>query len=512
MAASRTRTRSRKRARVHPWTDAPPLSWDRWQRVFNFGRSTWRPSWVVRPTRADEVAALLAWAGEHGWRVALRGAGRSYGDASLGDGHILLDLTRMNRILDWDPETGLLTVEPGVTVEQIWKHCLEDGWWMPVVPGTMFPTMGGMLAVNVHGKNNWKAGTLGEHVRSLTLLTPAGETLVLTPEDTPEAFHAVIGGLGVLGVITSVTLQMKRVYSGDLEVHAWAVSNLEQALQDLDEAKDRFDYVVAWLDGLAGGRALGRGQIHVARYLAPGEDPQPACTLRVEHQVLPETLFGLFPKSVLWRFMRLGMHRPGMRLVNLGKYLVARTLSHHKVYRQSLVAFNFLLDYIPHWERSYGSGGMMQFQLFVPKEQAYDVFREVLRISRREVPTYLAVLKRHRPDNFLLSHGVDGYSLALDFPVRPHQMHRLAAMLDTFHHLVLQAGGRFYFAKDASVTPQVALAFLGEETVRRFFALKDRYDPQDVLQTALYRRVFLPLREMLSLPRPSPGGNGAPRR
>ncbi len=509
MASVISPARAEGRLHVLPRQDEPFLAWDRWHRVFNFGRSTWRPAWVVRPTRVEEVAEMLTWAQEHGWTVALRGSGRSYGDVALGNGHILLDLTRMNRILDWNPETGQLTVEPGVTVGQIWSHCLEDGWWMPVVPGTMFPTMGGMLAVNVHGKNNWKAGTLGEHVRSLTLLTPAGDTLVLTPEDTPEEFHAVIGGLGVLGVITSVTLQMKRVYSGDLEVRAWAVSHLEQALDDLEAMKDEFDYVVAWLDGLAGGRSLGRGQIHVARYLQPDEDPYPARTLRVEHQVLPDTLFGLFPKSILWRLMRLGMHRPGMRLVNWGKYLVARTLSHQKVYRQSLVAFNFLLDYVPHWERAYGPGGMMQFQMFVPKEHARDVFREVLRVSQKEVPTYLAVLKRHRPDGFLLSHGVDGFSLALDFPVRQAHMARLASMLDYFHHLVLQAGGRFYFAKDASVTPQVALAFLGEEAVRRFFALKDRFDPAGVLQSALYRRVFMPLRAVLGIPGPGSGTNGS---
>lgn len=477
----------------------PLLPPDRWQAVYNFGRSTWRPGWVVRPTRADDVAALLEWARTHGWKVALRGAGRSYGDAALGNGHLLLDFTRMNRILEWDPDTGLLSVEPGVTVERIWRYTLEDGWWMPVVPGTMYPTMAGMLAVNVHGKNNWKAGTLGEHVRRITLLTPRGQVRTLTPEDTPEEFRAVVGGLGVLGVILEVTLQMKRVHSGDLLVRAWATPDLRHTLEALDTHKDAWDYVVAWVDGLAGGKALGRGQIHVARYLEPGEDRAPARTLRAEHQDLPDNLFGIFPKSILWRFMRLAMHRPGMRLVNLGKYLAARTLAHHKEYRQPLVAFNFLLDYIPHWERAYGPGGLLQFQMFVPKDRAYDVFREVLRVTQREVPTYLAVVKRHRPDPFLLSHGVDGYSLALDFPVKQRHLPRLAAMFDHFHRLVLEAQGRFYFAKDASLTPEVALAFLGEGAVRRFLTLKDAWDPDGVLESALYRRIFAPLRERLGL-------------
>lgn len=473
------------------------LSPDRWRRVFNFGRSLWRPGWVVRPTHEEEIATLLRWATKHGWTVAPRGAGRSYGDAALSDGHILLDLRRMNRILDWDPEQGLLTVEPGATVEDIWRYCLEDGWWLPVVPGTMAPTVGGMLAVNVHGKNNWQAGTLGEHVVHLTLLTPSGERLTLSPRRNAQALRAVIGGLGVLGIITRVTLKMKRVFSGDLLVTAWAARDLKQVLEDLDAHKETHEYVVAWVDGTAGGRQLGRGQIHVARHLDPDEDPNPARTLRPDYQVLPDTLFGVVPKSLMWRLMRPWMHTPGLILVNFAKYLVSATLSHRKTYRQSLVAFNFLLDYIPNWERAYGSGGMMQYQAFVPKAHAYAVFREMLEVSREVYPSYLVVVKRHRPDPFLLSHGVDGFSMAMDFPVRPNRLADMAAMFTHFHQLVVEAGGRFYFAKDAALTPDVVRAFLGEETLRTFFTLKARWDPQNILQTALFRRLLLPLqREM----------------
>lgn len=473
--------------------------WAHWQAVFNFGRSTWRPGWVLRPTHEEQILQVLRWAQEQGWTVALRGAGRSYGDAALGVGHLVLDFSRMKRILHWDPETGLVTAEPGVTVEDLWRHCLEDGWWLPVVPGTMRPTLAGMLAVNVHGKNNWKAGTLGEHVQALTILLPTGQRLTLKPQEHPEAFYAVVGGLGVLSVITSVTLQLRRVHSGDLEVHAWAAGNLRQVLEDMEALKDRFDYLVAWLDGTARGASLGRGQLHAARYLQPGEDPEPQRTLRAEHQELSPYLWGILPKAFLKRPMRLLLNPWGVRLVNLGKYLVARSLHHRKVYRQSLVAFNFLLDYIPQWERAYGPGGMMQFQCFVPRAHAYEVFREILRVSQREGPAYLVVLKLHRSDAFLLSHGVDGFSLALDFAVHPRRLTRMAAMFDYFHHLVLQAGGRFYFAKDATLTPQVTLAFLGEDTVRRFLRLKAQWDPNEVLQSALYRRLFRPLREILGL-------------
>ena len=464
-------------------------SWDRLRLVENFGHSLRAPGFVFRPVHEAQILDLLTQAHERGYRVALRGSGRSYGDAALAAGHWVLDMQRMNRILAWDAQKGLLTVEPGVSIEQIWRYTLADGWWPAVVPGTMRPTAGGCAAMNVHGKNNWQAGTWGEHVTQVRVLTPTGEIHDLTPED--DAFWAVLGGLGVLGVITRLTLKLKPVASGDLEVRAWATPNLERTLADVDAAKDEYEYVVAWVDGFARGRALGRGQLHVARHIPAEAEPFPHRTLDLTHQVLPDTFFGLVPKSALWRLMRPFMNPLGVRLVNAFKYHASRRGA-AQPYRQSLVAFNFLLDYIPYWERAYGRGGLMQYQIFVPFERALEVFHEVLRRTQiRGVPAYLAVIKRHRPDRFWLSHAVDGFSLALDFPVRPRHVSALLDVLAELDRLVLDAGGRFYFAKDATLRPETARAFLGSEVIARFLDLKRTWDPHDVLQTDLYRRVFL---------------------
>ncbi len=469
----------------------PTPRWDRLRRVENFGHSIRTPGFVFQPATEEQVLEVLQRAHKQGARVALRGSGRSYGDAAMASGQWVLDLQRMNRIVAWDPRQGRLTVEPGVTVAQMWPYTLPDGWWPAVVPGTMRPTAGGCAAMNVHGKNNWHAGTWGEHITQVRVLTPTGQVHDLTPQD--DAFWAVMGGLGVLGVITRMTLQLKPVASGNLEVRAWATPNLECTLADLDAAKDEYEYVVAWVDGTARGRGLGRGQLHAARHLPAHAEPFPHRTLDPAYQVLPDTFFGVVPKGLLWRFMRPFMHNPGVWLVNTAKYWASRTLGHEKIYRQSLVAFNFLLDYVPHWERAYGPGGLMQYQIFVPHERALQVFADALRwVQKWGVPTYLAVVKRHRPDRFWLSHAVDGFSLAMDFPVRPRRLPALLEVLGYIDRMVLEAGGRFYFAKDATLRPETAWAFLGHDTVQRFLDLKRAWDPHDVLQTDLYRRIFGP--------------------
>src|SRR5207249_1260771 len=111
-------------------------------------------SYVYRPSTEAGMREVFELARKGGHTIGLRGAGRSYGDASLNAEEISLDLSRMKRILEWDPESGLITVEPGVTIQELWEYAIEDGWWPSVAPGTMFPTIGGCAAMNIHGKNN----------------------------------------------------------------------------------------------------------------------------------------------------------------------------------------------------------------------------------------------------------------------------------------------------------------------------------------------------------------------
>ncbi len=474
------------------------LAPERLEWVEGWGMAVGAAGYVHRPSTVAQAAEVLRGAARAGVSVVPRGAGCSYGDAALRPESVVLDLGRMRRILDWDPEAGEVEVEPGVTLRQLWRFAIGDGWWPAVVTGTMAPTIGGALAMNVHGKNNWARGTLGEHCRELDVMLPSGEVRTLDRNHDRELFHAVIGGFGQLGVIVRARLGLKRVHSGLLEVKAVSAPNLGAMLEALDEAKDRWEYVVGWLDTFARGRRLGRGLIHFARHLEPGEDPAPAQSLRLEVQDLPDTLLGVVPASLMWRLLRPATNRPGMRLVNLGKYLVGSTVGDGAVVRQSLAAFSFLLDYIPGWKRVYAPAGLIQHQSFVPAADAERVFARQLELGQRAgQPSFLAVLKRHRPDDFLLSHAVDGFSLALDFPVRPRRRRELWNLVRDMAAPVVAAGGRFYPAKDAALPGELYRASLPGETLERFLKLKGRLDPGGLLRSSLADRLL-------------PGKDGAP--
>lgn len=467
----------------------PLLSPDRREAVNGFGavRST---GYVYRPATIEGIREVFSVARSHGRTVVLRGAGRSYGDASVNPEGIVLELTRFNRVLEWCPETGVVVCESGVTVGQLWQHVIGDGWWPPVVPGTMAPTLGGALGANIHGKNNVQAGVVGDHVLWFELLTPAGALIRCSREERGDLFHAAIGGFGLLGVFTRIALQLGRVHSGLLEVQPYACANLSAMLRHLEERKDQADYLVGWLDAFTAGDAMGRGLVHEARHLPAGADHNPAQTMRPERQRLPDTLFGFIPRAWLWRGLRMFLCNAGMRLVNWVKWFAGRRAV--KPYRQSHAAFHFLLDYVPGWQRAYEPDGLIQFQTFIPLANAEAVFaRQLTRAQEEGQIPYLAVMKRHRPDAFLLSHGVDGYSLALDFKVTARNREGLETFLRSLALEAVAAGGRFYLAKDAVLTAELFASSLPKGALASFAALKAEIDPEGLLEGAMARRLRL---------------------
>lgn len=459
-------------------------------RLEAWGRASSSLAYLHTPSTAEQLAECFAQAKKAGTTVAFKGGGNSYGDAFSNSEQVVIDLSRMNRIVAWDPTAGVITVEPGVTIWQLWQYVLGDGWWPPVVTGTAKTTVGGCAAMNTHGKNGWQMGTFGDHTLSFQFMLPSGEILTCSRTENSDIFHTAIGSAGMLGCFVSLTLQMKRIYSGLLEVEAIAQPNMKKMVAYFHQVVDSSDYLVGWVDAFAGGRSLGRGEIHRANYLHEGEDPEPQRTIQIENQHLPELILGLFPKSILWLFARPLTNNLGFRLVNMAKYYAAVWNNGHK-YHQSHVAFHFLLDYMPNWKYSYGPGGLIQYQVFAPQETAEQTFTEIFRLCQQKgLPNYLSVLKRHRPDDFLLTYSLDGFSMAMDFQITNGRRPKMIELTRQLDEIVLKAGGHFYFAKDSTLRPEVARAYLGEEKINTFWTVKRKCDPDNIIQTDLWRRVF----------------------
>jgi decaprenylphospho-beta-D-ribofuranose 2-oxidase len=418
---------------------APP----RPERVEGFSLYNFSVSPVFRPSSVEELCDVLARCRARGTQPVFRGAGRSYGDAAINPRGPVVELAGLRGIRSFDDATGIVHAEAGLTLGDLWRFSLPRGFWPPVVTGTMHVSLGGAVALNVHGKNGWKRGTLAEHVPDVAVLREDGGVERIPREDL--RFAGIVGNWRADEPIVEVSLRLKRVATGYLDVEAFATPDLDATLAALDEAKEEWEYVVAWTDCFAGGASLGRSVVHLANEhpAAPGKPLGLS-----EAEQLADVKTGPLPAPLMLLGLKLMAKGPQMRAVNAAKFLAGR-LAGRARYRQSLVAYSFLLDYLPGWNEIYRPGGFIQYQLFVPKERAGEAFTRAIRLQHEHgAVSTLAVLKRHRADPFPRAYAPDGFSLALDFPVTRGNAERLIRLCRAYDRLLLDCGGRTYKAKD----------------------------------------------------------------
>ena len=164
-----------------------------------------------------------------------RGLGRAYGDAALpsNPGGLVLETTRADRIHSFEPATGRLHCEAGLSLAEILRVFVPRGWFPPVTPGTKFVTVGACVACDVHGKNHHRDGSFGSFVDRVTLCTADGRLVECGPDRERELFLATLGGMGLTGLIVDVTLRLRRVESPWIVLETQGMASLDAMLEGL---------------------------------------------------------------------------------------------------------------------------------------------------------------------------------------------------------------------------------------------------------------------------------------
>jgi len=438
---------------------------------------------VLAPRSADEVLdALTSPSGQAG--VIARGAGRSYGDAAQNDGGLVLDMTTLDRVVSLDTEKLLVTAQAGATIAQLLAHLAAHGLTLPVLPGTRHVTLAGAIASDIHGKNHHRDGGLARHVASLSLCTPAGEVLELTPDRDPDLFYATLGGMGLTGVVIEATVRVEPLLSPWVLADTDRTDDLEQTLQ-LMSGEERHRYSVAWLDLLAEGAKMGRAIVSRADPMPADGPSAPPRRWRGAGSGYPRTLSRRPVLEVPRGFPGALLRPASVRPFNALHWSAAPRRERGRPF--ALTPYFFPLDVVASWNRLYGAAGLIQYQFVIPigAEQALERCFELIRARR--LPVYLAVFKRFGAAfGGPLSFPLEGWTLALDIPAAAPGLRPALQELD---ELVAGAGGRVYLAKDARLGREALHAMYPE--LDRFHAQRARVDPHGVLRSDLAARLGL---------------------
>ena len=395
-----------------------------------------------------------------------RGLGRSYGDVCVNDGGTLLHTFRRDRLLAFDVEAGILTCEAGASLADIAQTSLPRGWFLPVVPGTRFVTVGGAIANDVHGKNHHIAGTFGRFVREFKLSRSEWQgAQTLSPGG--EMFDATIGGLGLTGLITEVTLQLQRVPGPGIEqdTRLFGGDGTIDHYLAIDEASKDWEYTVGWIDTLDPDL---RGVFFRGRHC---NGPDVWLIPRPPHLTLPLDA----PRWLLGKWS-----------AETFNALYYRSRAMHTASRETIPLWQFFfpLDAVNAWNRAYGKRGFVQYQFVVPTATARETVPKILtHLREAQVTSYLAVVKTFgdTPSLGLISFPIAGTTIALDIPA-PDEKDRRA--LDRADAMVADVGGRVYPAKDARMSAAMFQRFFPQ-----WRELEAARDP--AISSSFWRRVTL---------------------
>ncbi|MBN8472045.1 FAD-binding oxidoreductase [Corallococcus exiguus] len=440
-------------------------------------------SWGRFP-RVEQRTRALAWRSDAvpqvEGSVLPHGLGRSYGDSCLNGGGTVLLTAGLDRLIDFDPTTGVVRCESGVSLDTLLRLAVPRGWFLPVTPGTKFVTVGGAIANDVHGKNHHRAGTFGRHVRRFELVRSDGSRRMCAPDENPDWFGATIGGLGLTGLVTWAEVQLKPIRNPFVIQETVPFENLDGFMRVSAESEADHDFTMSWVDCLARGRKLGRGLFYRGNFAPTQFERLPLSKSHLSHGsglAVPIDLPGFcLNRLSVSAFNFLYYHRERMK--------PSPRLVHYD-------PFFYPLDSVYGWNRIYGRRGFLQFQCVVPHATARDALRELLeRSARGGLPSFLSVLKTFGdlPSPGWLSFPRPGYTLALDFANQGEKTWKLVESLD---RVTREAGGAVYPAKDARMSPESFAAYFPKR--EQFSAYVD-----PAFSSSFWRRV-----NPVSLPLPS---------
>ena len=404
-----------------------------------------------------------------------RGNGRAYGDSAINVS-ATIDMRHFNRMIAFDPESGRLLAEAGVLLGDVISAFLPRGWFPLVTPGTKFVTLGGAIAADVHGKNHHKDGSFRAGVDWIEVMGPDGEARRCSRQADRTLFEHTLGGMGLTGIILRTAIRLRPVETAWIRQTTSVAPNLQAAMAAFEAGHDA-SYSVAWIDCLGTGRNLGRSLLMLGEHATLGDLPRersrapfqirPRRTLSVPIDCPAFTLNRLSVRAFNALYYRAGARQTGVQLVDWDRYF-------------------YPLDAILGWNRIYGRKGFAQFQCVLPLDASEAGLSALLnRISTAGTGSFLAVLKRFGAQDGALSFPMEGYTLALDFPINTTTL-RLLTELD---RITLAHGGRFYLAKDSRMSAATFAA--SDKRIDAFRQQRKDNNWQDKFKSAQSERLAL---------------------
>ena len=449
-------------------------------------------SFVAEPKNIVDCKKIINIAIQDNLNLCCKGSGLSYGDMITNQDNIIIDLSRMNNITSWDSKNGVIVLEPGVTFSQVLLISLKNNWTLSSCPGSMDITIGGAISNNVHGKDSFSFGNFGKQVLEMKILLASGEIKTVNNEISNDLFNAVIGGMGLLGIIVEIKLQLNQVKSPYLKSKEFIAENIFQAINILNNNVENYDFGVAWIDCFSDKKNnIGRGYVSLAEW---GTN-----NISIEEKKLikslkkSDKLFGIFPVNIIWPILKLFFNRKNIKIFNSFLYyykFIKLKFFSNRINNILFSNYNFIHNKIPDIKNIHKPNGFLEFQPLIPQKYINNFVSDLFALcNKHQTQSILCGLKLHSKDEYLLSYSANGFSMGIDIELKNRKKNDISLFANAFFSLVLKNKGILYLAKDELLDKNNFQLMYPK--YKSFLLIKKHFDPKNLFSSDLYRRLFL---------------------
>ena len=450
---------------------------------YNLTKSVTPP--YVTPKSFTELQNFLQLAKNNNQHITIKAGGNSYSDIFLTSENLLIDVSKLNSILSFDNENGIVIVQSGVRIGTLLKTIMPKNWGLVGLSGSVMDQIGGMISSNTHGKDTWKNGNFSQNILSFRILFSDGTIENIEREKNSELFNGVVGGLGFLGIVMDITLKLTKIPSFVVKSSTRRIKNIDDMFEhfySLDKLDTDFSY--ALLDPFVSEKDFGKGICESSKYIESND----FSSKQFEENLRPKSkIFGIKPET-FWSLMRPFWGNFSSNLLNKVKY--ARSKNKFSSYKiQSFSKIQYAYTEIPKFNLLYSPSGFFEFQSLFPKSKTINAFIELLSLSKKfNCQPWVCMVKRHKPDTPYLSFSEDGLSIAMNFSLNQLDNNEREIYSDRLYEIILNHGGKIYLSKHSVIPKKIFEQMYPDHS--KLNNLKLKYDPNNVFFSDATKRLF----------------------
>ncbi len=443
--------------------------------IFNWSRTKKINGEIVQPLNYNELKDFIN-NNSKKKTISIMGGGCSYGDCYLNKDGIIVDMRKLNKIIELNFDQNFVVVQAGVLIEDLLNKILKEGYYLSSIPGANNATIGGCINSNVHGKDSFKEGVFSNNVISLRVINSSGKIFDLDKSD--ENFFQALGTYGLNYLILEIKLKIKKVDTSLLKVITKKFNNYDEMINLFNDFENNnYDMIGSWVDHFD---KNGRGIFKAAKW-SKNNQLNNFKKINLKVGFFKRLYINIFYPLIKFFFV----NRFTIKLCNKLLFIVSR--NNHKNIDYS--DFYFPQQKMLPEESKLFRKGKINIQILIPTEKIKENLELIAKTcTKYKLESWWLGVKKHKKDNFLFNFALDGFDITLQWSKKFIEKDNFQNFYDELINIVIENKCLIYLTQDVLLDKKNFYNIYKDQDI--FIKNKKKIDPSFIFRNQLFDRLF----------------------